>query len=187
MSDTAYENAKLLAQLGYPVFPTGAIWGHESRSIATTETEMLASIHKIDPGCGWRIRCSRDDGIICLGTRRKCDFESIVREIGPLPHTWAIARASGTLHRLFAVGVDDPDVRQSVPLFGLKAWLKNSVPVPGSVDRSGEIYEWQGATPDQLALARLTDEQLALLPKNGGGVTSEVTRHWEWSPPTASY
>jgi Bifunctional DNA primase/polymerase, N-terminal len=181
----AYQNARTLAQeFGIKVFPSGPVWTHAARDLATSDLATLEAIHAVDPECGWRARCSAEDGLIVLDTPRYSDFQELTAELGALPVTWMSGRPSGSIHRWFAADARDPDLRWGHCLFATRAFFKQSVAVPGTRHARGEVYDWCGFQPKQCSLQRLPDEWLWGVPHatgSAGGI--EITPHWEWRPP----
>lgn len=181
MSESVYENAKLLAQNGIPVFPSSRHWTMEAINLATTDMDKLESMHHVDASCNWRVRCGI--GLCILDSPRECDFATLIREWGVLPPTLIVRRPSGGTHRWFRLEADDAEPRTRLALLGTRAVFKASAPVPGSVHgRSGEPYEVVNGDLERIALARLPDGWREVVPKQGDGITAVVTPRWEFTP-----
>jgi Bifunctional DNA primase/polymerase, N-terminal len=166
----AYQNARAFAENGVPVFPDGPLWGHGFQNHATADLQTLEMIHAIDPGANWRIRLGRESGLLVLDCPRRDDFWHVRKILGPLDGpTWKSGRPTGGLHRWFATDSNDADCELGKYLFGTKAVLKASAPIPGSIHKKGERYRWyDGFAPGEIEIGRLPERWLDLLPKVGG-------------------
>lgn len=179
---TAFENAQALARAGLPVFPSSRIFGPGAEQAATTDLTMIQCMHRVDPHAVWMVRCGAEFGLLALDTPRARDLDYLVADLGDLPRTLTVTRASGGVVRWFLCD-HDADIQLGVGLRGTRGEFRRSAVVPGSVHpKSGEVYEVRGGAFGLRYVARLPQSWIEAVPKNTLGITANVVHRPEFTP-----
>jgi hypothetical protein len=181
---TGIEVARKLARQGLSVFPSSRIFGPGTADIATCDPAMIDCMDVIDPRAVWMLLLP-GSGLAALDLPRPRDALYLERDLGALPETLTVTRASSLgAVRWFRVdsevdiplGEDLRGTRARFRRFGVLSGNTN----PKTLDRYGVA---DGGDFDPSRMTCLPASWLESLAKIKSVTANPIERH-EWSPPT---
>lgn len=187
-TNTAYENARICALAGIPVFPSGGVWRFGQERFATTDLRILEKYNSIDPNACWLAVTGPENGFVVLQLSRARDLDMLQNDFGVLVPTLSVARETGSGAALWFRVPADADIALGQKINATQGLYRKNAVLPGNKHlQTGEVFEVLGGWEFDLELmAWLPKGWIDGAPKTSPGITSTVVTRHEWQPPRIS-